>query len=232
MVCHVDDILVSGKDKEEHDSRLHAVLKKLEAEGVTLNKEKCQFACTRIVFLGHVIDANGISPDPNKMEAIQKMKSPTNIRELRRLMGMINQLNKFSPHIAHLSQPLRELLKGNNMWLWTDEHEDAMQKLKDEICSQRVLAHYDVNAQSKISADASAYGLGAVLLQSQDGVTWQPVAFASRSLSETEMRYAQIEKEALALVYACEKFSDYVLGKPILLETDHKPLVPFWKAKV
>ena len=226
VVCHVDDILVSGKDKEEHDSRLQAVLKKLEAEGVTLNKEKCQFACTRIVFLGHVIDANGISPDPNKMEAIQKMKSPTNIRELRRLMGMINQLNKFSPHIAHLSQPLRELLKGNNMWLWTDEHEDAMQKLKDEICSQRVLAHYDVNAQSKISADASAYGLGAVLLQSQDGVTWQPVAFASRSLSETEMRYAQIEKEALALVYACEKFSDYVLGKPILLETDHKPLVP------
>ena len=117
VVCHVDDILVSGKGKEEHDSRLHAVLKKLEAKGVTLNKEKHQFACTRIVFLGHVIDANGISPDPNKMEAIQKMKSPTNIRELRRLMGMINQLNKFSPNIAHLSQPLQELLKGNNMWL-------------------------------------------------------------------------------------------------------------------
>ena len=232
VVYHVDDILVSGKDKEEHDSHLHAVLKKLEAEGVTLNKEKCQFACTRIVFLGHVIDANGISPDPNKMEAIQKMKSPTNIRELRRLMGMINQLNKFFPHIGHLSQPLRQLLKGNNMWLWTAEHEDAMQKLKDEICSQWVLAHYDVNAQSKISADASAYSLGAVLLQSQDGVTWQPVAFASHSLSETEMRYSHIKKEALALVYACEKFSNYVLGKPILLETDHKPLVPFWETKV
>ena len=81
VVCHVDDILVSGKDKE-HDSHLHAVLKKLEAEGVTLNKEKCQFACTRIVFLGHVIDANEIFPDPNKTEVIQKMKSPTNFREL------------------------------------------------------------------------------------------------------------------------------------------------------
>lgn len=106
VVCHVDDILVSGKDKEEHDSRLHTVLQKLEAEGVTLNKEKCQFACTRIVFLDHVIDANGISPDPSKTEVIQKMKSPTNVRELWRLMGMINQLNKFSPHIANLSQPL------------------------------------------------------------------------------------------------------------------------------
>ena len=97
VVCHVDDILVSGKDKEEHDSRLHAVLKKLEAEGVMLNKEKCQFACTRIVFLGHVIDANGISPDSNKMEAIEKMKSPTNIRELWRLMDMSNQLHKSLP---------------------------------------------------------------------------------------------------------------------------------------
>ena len=185
-----------------------------------------QFACTRIVFLGHAINANGYSPDPSKTEVIQKMKSPTNVRELRRLMGMINQLNKFSPHMANLSQPLQELSKGNNMRLWTDQHEDAIQKLKDETCSKRVLAHYDINAKTKISADASAYGLGAVLLQSQDGVTWWPIVFASRSLNETEMRYAQIEKEALALVYACENFSDYVLGKPVLLETDHKPLVP------
>ena len=231
VVCHVDDILVSGKDKKEHDSRLHVVLKKLEAAGVTLNRNKCQFACTRIVFLGHVIDANGISPDPSKTQSIEKMKSPTNITELRRFMGMINQLNKFSPSIAHLSQPLRELLKAKAAWLWTPQHDEAVRKVKDEICSHRVLAHYDVNAKTKISADASAYGLGAVLLQSQDGATWRPVAFASRSLNETERRYAQIEKEALALVYACEKFSDYVLGKPFILETDHKPLVPLLGSK-
>ena len=231
VICHVDDILVSGRDKNEHDSRLHAVMKRLEAAGVTLNKEKCQFSCIKIVFLGHVIDANGISPDPQKTEAIRNMKSPRNVTELRRFMGMINQLNKFSPNIAHLSQPLRELLKATTMWLWTEQHEEALKKLKEEICSHRVLAHYNVHAKTKISADASAYGLGAVLLQSQDGVTWQPVAFASRSLNETELRYAQIEKEALALVYACEKFSEYVLGKVILLETDHKPLVPLLGSK-
>ena len=228
VICHVDDILVSGRDKNEHDSRLHAVMKRLEAAGVTLNKEKCQFSCTKIVFLGHVIDANGISPDPHKTEAIQNMKSPRNVTELRRFMGMINQLNKFSPNIAHLSQPLRELLKATTMWLWTEQHEEALKKLKEEICSHRVLAHYDVHAKTKISADASACSLGAVLLQSQDGVTWQPVAFASRSLNETD---AQIEKEALALVYTCEKFSEYVLGKVILLETDHKPLVPLLGSK-
>ena len=123
-----------------------------------------------------------------------------------------------------------KIVEGKNMWL-CDQHEDAMQKLKDKICSQRVLAYCDVNAQSKISVDASMYGLGAVLLQSQDGVTCHPVAFASCSLNESEMRYIQIEKEALALMYACENFSDYVLGKPILLETDHKPLVPLLGSK-
>ena len=178
-----------------------------------------------------MIDASGISPDPAKTEAIKQMRPPTNITELRRLMGMINQLNKFSPHVAQLSQPLRQLLKSNTVWLWTAQHDEALNKLKEEICSHRVLAHYNVQAKTKISADASSYGVGAVLLQSKDDITWQPVAFTSRALSETESRYAQIEKEALALVYACEKFSDYVLGKDILLETDHKPLVPLLGSK-
>ena len=231
MLCHVEDILVTGKGKKEHDSLLHAVLKKLEAAGVTLNKEECKFFCTKIVFLGHVIGATGISPDLAKTEAIKQMRPSTNITELRRLMGMINQLNKFSPHVAQLSQPLRELLKLNTAWLWTTKHDEALSKLKEEICSHRLLAHYDAQAKTKISADASLYGVGAVLLQSKDGSTWQPVAFTSRALSETEARYAQIEKEALALVYAYEKFSDYVLGKDILLETDHKLLVPLLGSK-
>lgn len=106
VVCHVDDILVSGRDQKEHDNRLHTVLKRLETAGVTLNKEKCQFFCTKIVFLGHVIDPSRILSDPSKTEAIQKMKPSTNVSELRRFMGMINQLNKFSPNVAHLSQPL------------------------------------------------------------------------------------------------------------------------------
>ena len=123
VVCHVDDILVTSKNKEEHNSCLHAVLQKLEAASLTLNKEKCKFSCIKIVFPGHVIDANGISPDPAKTEAIKQMRPPTNITELRRLMDMINQLNKFSPHVAQLSQPLRQLLKSSTAWLWTAQHD-------------------------------------------------------------------------------------------------------------
>ena len=206
-------------------------LKRSKQPGLTLNKGKCHFSCSRIVFLGHVIDANGVSLDPRKTEAIQKMKSPTTVTELRRFMGMINQLNKFSPHIAEMSQPLRELLKSNSMLVWTPNHEEALGKLKEEIASPRVLAHYNLNAETKISADASTHGLGAVLLQWQENREWKPVAFASRTLSDTESRYAQIKKEALALVWSAEKFSDYVLGKPFLFETDHKPLVPLLASK-
>ena len=119
---------------------------------------------SRIVYLGHIIDANGISPDPSKTEAIQKMKAPTTVTELRRFMGMINQLNKFSPHNAHLGQPLRELLKVNATWLWTPHHDEVFSKLTEEISSPRALAHYDINAQTKISADTFLYGLEAILL--------------------------------------------------------------------
>ena len=89
-----------------------------------------------------------------------------------------------------------------------------------------MLALYNPNAKTKICADASAYGLGAVLLQHHEGEDWKPVMYVSKSKSETEKCYSQIEKEALALVWACEKFADYVIGKHIQIETDHKPLVP------
>ena len=225
VLCHIDDILIFGNTPDEHDSRLQAALERIKAAGITLNGEKCKFSQPRITFLGHVIDKQGISPDPRKTAAISAMKPPSSITELRRFMGMVNQMSKFSPNIAQISKPLRDLLSTKNSWAWTDSQEESFRKLKEESSSTRVLALYDVAAKTKISADASSYGLGAVLLQQQED-KWRPVAFASRSLSETECHYAQIEKEALALTWALEKFSEYVLGKVFHLEMDHKPLIP------
>ena len=227
---HIDDILVHGPTTEVHDQRLHQVLKRLQQENLTLNLPKCKFHQSRIRFLGHIIDSNGIAPDPRKTQAIQEMSPPHNLSDLRRFMGMVNHLNKFSPNIAELSQPLRELLSPQKAWMWSAAHAEAFAKVKEEISSPRILALYDPEKEAKISADASSYGLGAVLLQLHD-TGWRPVAFASRALSQAESRYAQIEKEALALTWACERFSEYVLGKLIQLETDHKPLVPIMGKK-
>ena len=146
-------------------------------------------------------------------------------------MGMVNQLGKFSPHIAELSQPLRELLNAKNAWTWGPEQERAFSNIKEELTRPTVLALYDPKANIKISADASSFRLGAVLLQQNSKESWNPVAYASRSMTETERRYAQIEKEALAVAWSCEKFRDYILGRCFEIETDHKPLVPLLSNK-
>ena len=230
VVCQIDDVLVFGKTRKEHDNRLCAVMRRLESAGVTLNSAKCEFAKDQVQFLGHLVSKAGVQADPQKIAAIVKMKSPNNITELRRFLGMINQCGKFSPNLAEITQPLRVLLSKNCKWHWSQTQVDAYEAVKKEILKPTVLALYDPTAFTKISADASSFGLGAVLLQKQKNV-WRPVAFASRAMTETECSYAQIEKEALATTWACEKFSDYVLGKKIVIETDHKPLVPLLSNK-
>ena len=226
VLCHIDDVIIFGKDKQEHDNRLHAALRKIQAAGVTLNSDKCEFHKSQLRFLGHIINGEGISADPSKTSAILKMKQPTTVTELRRFMGMVNQLGKFTPHLAELAQPLRELLSIKKAWTWGPPQEKAFQDIKNEMVKPSILAIYNPDAPTKISSDASAFGLGAVLLQQHSEERWEPVAYASRFMSETEQRYSQIEKEALGIVWACDKFKDYILGKKISLETDHKPLVP------
>ena len=185
---------------------------------------------SQVQFLGHVIDQTGIRADPAKTAAIQNIEPPKTIPELRRFLGMVNQLDKFSPNLANITQPLRELLKKTCMWQWTEVQHKAFNEIKKELSQPTVLCIYDPNAETKISGDASSHGLGAVLLQKHDSV-WKPVAYASHSLSDTEANYAQIEKEALACVWACEKFSTYVLGMRFMVETDHKPLVALFGSK-
>ena len=145
-------------------------------------------------------------------------------------MGMINQLGNFSSRLAEMTQPLRALLSKNQEWVWGPDQEKAFGDVKKELSLPTVLVPYNLEAETKISADASSYGLGAVLLQ-KCRTLWKPVAFASKSMTQTERHYAQIEKEALAITWACERFSVYVLGRMFIVEIDHKPLIPLLGSK-
>uniref|UniRef100_A0A9J7ZHH2 Gypsy retrotransposon integrase-like protein 1 n=1 Tax=Cyprinus carpio carpio TaxID=630221 RepID=A0A9J7ZHH2_CYPCA len=223
-LCHADDILVFGATHKEHDARLLKVLNRLEQNGLTLN-EKCEFAVPQVRFLGHIISAEGIRADPDKIKAIKQMPEPKSVADVKRFLGMVNYIGKFSPNIAELTGPIRDLLKAENDWTWGIQQQQAFEKVKQELSSPAVLAQYCPDRQTRVSADASFFGLGGVLSQLQPAGEWRPVAFISRSMTPTEKRYAQIEKEALAITWACERFQTYLLGLDFVVRTDHKPLV-------
>ena len=231
MVCQVDDMLVYGRDTQEHGERLNAVLRRLQDANVTLNAEKCEFEQDNVKFLGHIVGKDGIKIDPSKVEAIKEMKEPSDVSELRRFLGMVNQVGKYIPNVADLTMPLRKLLVKENSWLWDQAQSAAFRAIKEKLSSTPTLAIYDPALETIMSADASSYGLGAVLKQKHADGGWKPVAFISRALTDTETRYAQIEKEALATTWACERLQDYLIGKQFHVETDHKPLVPLFGSK-
>ena len=231
VVCMMDDVLIYGQNQAEHDRRVDLVLQKFKAARVTLNEVKCQFSQKSVKFLGHLIDSSGVHPDPDKVQAIIDMQPPTNVHEVRRFLGMVQQMGKFSPNLADKTKPLRDLLSLKNQWAWTEHQQQAFEALKRELSSRPVLALYNPNADTLVAADASSFGLGAVLTQKQDNDEWLPIAYVSRALTPTERRYAQIEKEALAITYACERFQEYLIGKSFHINTDHKPLVPIFSSK-
>ena len=221
----MDDILVHVSNQQEHDECLIAVLERLQKYHGTLNKEKCVFSTSSVKFLGHVIDQDGIKPDPEKVQAIQDMEEPKLVSDLRHFPGMCNQLSKFSPDLAETTKPLRDLLSKKNEWVWDQAHNKSFQDIKFRLSSTPVLSLYNLSNPTKVSADASSYGIGAVLLQKQESGEWKLVAYSSRSLTSTEQKYAQIEKEALSVTWACERFINYLFGMDFEIETDHKPLI-------
>jgi len=224
VVCQMDDILVFGKDQHEHDYCLKRVLERLQQQGVTLNVEKCEFSKSEVRFLGHIVGNQGIKADPEKTRAIVNFPKPSNKKELRRFFGVVNYLGKFSAAVAENSVALRKLLSKDFEWYWGDQQEAEFRKLKQIMASTPTLSPFTLGAETILSADASSYGIGAAILQRFDN-DWKPIAYASRSLTATEKRYAQIEKEALAICWACEKFNYYLAGNNFTVETDHKPLL-------
>ena len=219
-----DDIIVHAETTEEHDKRLEKVLNRLLEKGLTLNKEKCVYRMNKLTFMGFLLSEKGVGPTEAKVKAVRNATTPTCASEVRSFLGLVNYNGRFIQDLATKSEPLRKLTRQNVPFVWTEKEEQAFQNLKDEISKAETLGYFDQNAQeTRIIADASPVGLGAVLVQIQKGEK-RVISYASRSLTNVERRYSQTEKEALALVWACERFHQYVFGIEFVLETDHRPL--------
>lgn len=226
---YIDDIIIWGSTAEEHNERLCRVMERIQKYGLKLNKSKCEFGVEEILFLGDKLSARGVQPDQDKIHAIQNMPRPTDKTGVLRIMGMVNFIGKFIPNLTAKTSCIRELLHRDCEFKWTVKHEHEWQQLKNTLTTAPVLSFYDHTKRIKLSTDASKDGIGAVLLQAE-GEHWKPVAYASRAMTKSECRYAQIEKECLGLAYGLERFHNYVYGlTSFTAETDHRPLVAIIK---
>ncbi|XP_054272605.1 uncharacterized protein K02A2.6-like [Macrosteles quadrilineatus] len=223
--CFFDDIIIQGSTESEALTRLESVLKVIRRHNLKLNKDKCKFFQTQIDYLGHTIDQNGLHKNKDKVEAILKSPKPSNVSELRTFLGLTNYYQKFIPNLNTILNPLHNLLKAHTKFVWTRECDKCVEKVKAEIASDRVLAHFDENETLVLATDASPVGLGIVLSHRYKDGTERPISFASRSLTASEKKYSQIDKEALAIYWGLKKFYHYCYGRKFILVTDHKPLV-------
>lgn len=226
-----DIIWIWSRNKNTHLQQLDQLISKLEASGITLKLPKCSLAVPQINVFGHIVSANGIQPDEKKIKAITDAPHPTNASEVRSFLSLTNYCSRYIQDYSTLTFPLRQLTKANTSFEWRDEHEKAFQNLKHALTSSPILAHYSLSAKTRVVVDASPWAVGADLLQEQTDKSFRPVAYGSRSLTDTERKYSQIEKEALAIVFGCEHFHMHRFGRDFELETDHRPLEHIYAVK-
>ena len=219
-----DDMIIYGRNDQEHDEHLVNFLEVCRKNTLTLNPDKMQFRLPQVSFFGHQWSARGLSPDPKKIAAVKWMELPQDMETMRSFPGLVNYLNRFSPHLAELSEPLRQICRQNVEFEFTGPVCVAFSRTKEEISKNITLLYFNANSSTTLQTDASKKGLGAVPLQNS-----KPVMFMSRALTGSERNYQNLERECLATIWGMEKFHYFLYGKEFTLETDQKPLVSIYK---
>ena len=220
---YLDDIIIHAESKQKHDEILIKVINQARKYGIVFNKNKCKIGINKIKHVGHIFSEKGIEMDEERIKAIKDIQSPKNVKELVRFLGMITYVSRFIPNLSKLTQNLRQLTNKNCVYNWNKSHQLEFDNLKTILSTKPVLHYYDDKLPIRLSVDSSKTGMGAVILQNG------PIAYASKTLNKAQQNYAQIEKECLAIVFGCQRFRQYLYGKEIIVETDHKPLEHIFK---
>ena len=229
--AYMDDIIITGANDEEHLANLDKVLRRLNEAGLVLKEGKCKFMADSVEYLGFVIDRNGRHISRDKVKAVLEMPRPQDISQLRSFLGMINHYAKFIPNLSTRLDPFHKLLQKEVEWNWDERCEKHFNLIKQELGNATMLVHFNPKLPVILAADASPTGIGAVISHRCPGGTEKPIAHASKTLTTAEKNYAQIEKEALGLVFGVKKFHQYLAGREFTLLTDHKPLVSVFGSK-
>ena len=235
---YLDDAIVfSGESFDEHLDRLRMVFRRLKDSGIKLSPGKCSLFKRRVKYVGHIVSANGIEADDDKIQKVKDWPTPTKPEEVRRFLGFVGYYGKFIKDFSKIARPLNNLIPSTIRskttkkkttetpeWKWNQEHEEAFATLKKCLSSPLILSYPDFDFPFEVHTYAISVGLGAVLYQKRDGKD-HAIAYASRGLNNSERNYPAHKLEFLALKWAItEKFQDYLYGKTFTVITDNNPL--------
>ena len=220
-----DDLIVGGVDDKQHDEIVIAVGKKFAECGLTFNLAKLVFKIRNISFMGHTMSHKGLQVTDDNIKAMAAAPEPKNAVEVKSVLGSALFSAKFIPDFATITQPLWELAREKTEWKWTEEEQTAFDEVKRRLTTAPIMAYYSLDADTRIVTDASPDGVGAVLQQKKDDRQCRPIYYASRKLRDVETRYFQIEREALAVKWSCDKFHLYPCGREFEIHNDHKTLI-------
>lgn len=225
VIClvYMDDIIVFSTSLTEHIDNLAKIFKTLRKHNLKVQLDKSEFLQKEVAFLGHIVTPDGVKPNPDKIQIIKKWPLPSNEKELRGFLGILGYYRKFIRDFAKIAKPLTNALRKGEQISHSKDFVDSFNKCKHILTSSNILQYPDFNRQFILTTDASNYAIGAVLSQGSIGSD-KPIAFASRTLNKSEEKYSAIEKELLAVVWACKYFRPYLYGRKFILYTDHKPL--------
>ncbi len=221
---YLDDIVIYSSTFSKHLSRITDVLTKLRLYGLKIQPDKSEFLQREICYLGHVITTEGIKPNPEKIKSMLQMPPLKNLKDVQTFLGLTGYYRKFIPDFSALTKNLTVLTHKNQPFVWTTEHQNSFDQLKQRLTSNLLLVHPDFTKTFYLNTDASNYALGVVLSQLDSENNLRPISYASRVLNKAEQNYSTIEKEALAMVFATKTFRVYLLGSRFKILSDHKPL--------
>ena len=224
-VSFFDDVLVHAGSVRQMLDNLTLVLDKLRKFQLCVRPSKMYIGFTELDFLGHKLVKGSLCPQPNKVQKIVDTKTPQTKKQVRGLLGLMGYYRRYVCNYAAITAPLTNLTKGtaSRQIKWTPECQQAVEKVQEVLLSEPVLLLPDLSKDFVLRTDASATGMGGVLLQEKDGLL-HPVTYVSKKFSDTQLRYSTIERECLAIVWAMSKLSRFLTGRQFVLQTDHRPL--------
>ena len=224
--AYLDDVIIHSQTWDDHIEHISTVFKRLADARLTVKPTKCQFAMSTCTYLGHVVGNGEVRPGSLKVEAVQHFPVPKSKRQVRAFLGLTGYYRRFIPHFARTAAVLTDLTRKDapNQVIWTPGCQRAFDQLKEVLCSSGVLQNPDFKCQFILQTDASNRGVGAVLSQRDDKGVERPIAYFSRKLLPREEKYSAVEKECLAIKLATHTFRVYLLGKPFIIQTDHRAI--------